>query len=358
MLNLYRRHQPPCRYASRRYRNCNCPIWVQGSLRGEYLRRALDLRSWSAATDLVRDWEASGEIGVVKKPDIPTISEALERFLADAKAQQLSGETIRKYENLLNRRFQPWCESKGYKYLKQLGVEEMRQFRATWTDSANYATKNLERLRAFFRFCMHGDWTAKNPARSVKAPKVTDNPTLPFSRAEVRRILEACDRYAGNQDRLRAFVLVMRHSGLRIGDTIALDEKRLSGNKLLLYTAKTGTPVYVPLPPVVMEALGKIETNNNGRFFSTGDAKPQTARANWSRYLDALFDLANVEGAHSHRFRDTFAVELLLAGAPLETVSILLGHSSVKITEKHYKPWVRSLQRKLEEEVKRAWSVA
>lgn len=282
MLNLYRRHQPPCRYASRRYRNCNCPIWVQGSLRGEYIRRALDLRSWSAATDLARDWEAAGEIGVVKKPDIPTIAEAVERFLADVKAQQLSGETIRKYENLLNRRFLPWCESKGLRYLKQLGVEEMRQFRAGWTDSANYATKNLERLRAFFRFCMHDDWIARNPARAVKAPKVIDTPTLPFSRAEIKRIVDACDRYAGNQDRLRAFVLVMRHSGLRIGDTIGLAEDRIKGNKLLLYTAKTGTPVYVPLPPVVMESLQKIGPATNGRFFSTGNAKPQTARSNWS----------------------------------------------------------------------------
>ena len=249
MLNLYRRHQPPCRYASRRYRNCNCPIWVQGSLRGEYIRRALDLRSWSAATDLVRDWEATGEIGTVKKPDIPTISEALERFLADAKAQRLSGETIRKYENLLNKRFLPWCESKRYRYLKQLGVEEMRQFRATWNDSANYATKNLERLRGFFRFCMHDDWIPKNPARAVKAPKVTDKPTLPFSQAEMQRILKACDHYPGNRDRLRAFVLVMRYSGLRIGDTISLNEARLRDSKLLLYTAKTGTPVFVPLPP-------------------------------------------------------------------------------------------------------------
>lgn len=229
MLNLYRRHQPPCRYASRRYRNCNCPIWVQGSLRGEYLRRALDLRSWSAATDLVRDWEAAGEIGVVKKPDLPTISEAVDLFLADARAQQLSGETIRKYENLLKRRFLPWCESKGYRYLKQLGVEQMRQFRATWRDSANYATKNLERLRALFRFSMHDDWIAKNPARAVKAPKVTDKPTLPFSMAEMRRILDACDRYPGNRDRLRAFILTMRYSGLRIGDAIALDDKRLRG---------------------------------------------------------------------------------------------------------------------------------
>ena len=174
----------------------------------------------------------------------------------------------------------------------------------------------------------------------------------------MERILAACDEYGGDRNRLRAFVLVMRHSGLRIGDAIALGAKRMTGNKLLLYTAKTGTPVYVPLPPLVMKALRKIGTNEADRFFSTGNAKAQTSRANWSRYLDSLFALADVDGGHSHRFRDTFAVELLLAGATLETVSILLGHSSVKITEKHYKPWVRSLQRKLEDDVKRTWAAS
>jgi site-specific recombinase XerD len=84
--------------------------------------------------------------------------------------------------------------TKHYRYLKQLGVEQVRQFRATWSDSANYATKNLERLRAFFRFCVHDDWISKNPARAVKAPKVRDAPTLPFSRREMARIVEACDR--------------------------------------------------------------------------------------------------------------------------------------------------------------------
>ena len=113
----------------------------------------------------------------------------------------------------------------------------------------------------------------------------------------------------------------MRYSGLRVGDAIALSEDRLTENKLLLYTAKTGTPVYVPLAPEAVAALAKLETNGNGRFFSTGNAKPQTARANWSRYLDTLFRLASVEGGRSHRFRDTFAVELLVAGVPLETLS-------------------------------------
>ena len=56
-----------------------------------------------------------------------------------------------------------------------------------------------------------------------------------------------------------------------------------------------------------------------------------------------------------HRFRDTFAVELLLAGVPIEQVSVLLGHASVKITEKHYAPWIRTRQEKLEEDVRKSW---
>jgi len=46
--------------------------------------------------------------------------------------------------------------------------------------------------------------------------------------------------------------------------------------------------------------------------------------------------------------RDTFAVQLLLAGVPLDQVSLLLGHSSIKITEKHYAPFVKARQQQLE----------
>jgi integrase len=62
-----------------------------------------------------------------------------------------------------------------------------------------------------------------------------------------------------------------------------------------------------------------------------------------------------VEG-HAHRFRDTLAVELLLAGVPLERVSILLGHTSIRVTEKHYAPWVRERQEQAEADVKRTWA--
>ena len=69
-----------------------------------------------------------------------------------------------------------------------------------------------------------------------------------------------------------------------------------------------------------------------------------------------LFEKAKVIDGHAHRFRDTFAVELLKSGTPIERVAILLGHSSVRVTEKHYNPWNRARQEQAEADVSRAWA--
>jgi integrase len=39
----------------------------------------------------------------------------------------------------------------------------------------------------------------------------------------------------------------------------------------------------------------------------------------------------------------------------MDRVSVLLGHSSIKVTEKHYSPWVRARQEQLEADVRRTW---
>lgn len=40
----------------------------------------------------------------------------------------------------------------------------------------------------------------------------------------------------------------------------------------------------------------------------------------------------------------------------IESVSVLLGHSDLKVTLKHYRPWVKALQDKLEADVRKTWS--
>ena len=53
-------------------------------------------------------------------------------------------------------------------------------------------------------------------------------------------------------------------------------------------------------------------------------------------------------------FRDTLPSNSSCRG-PLDQVSLLLGHSSIKITEKHYAPFVKARQQQLEASARMAW---
>jgi integrase len=222
--------------------------------------------------------------------------------------------------------------------------------------------KKLERLRGFFRFCNQAGWITSNPALAIKPPKVTDPPTLPFTNEEVEKILWACDlfstggRYrALNRTRVRAMVLLLRYSGLRIRDAVCLTRDRVQDGKLFLYAQKTGTAVHLPLPKTVCAVLDELDHFPN-HFFWNGEGKVESVVGVWERTLKRLFTIAGVEGAHAHRFRDTFAVSLLEKGVPIEDIAILLGHQDVRITQKHYSPWVKSRQLRLEENVRKIWN--
>jgi len=300
----------------------------------------------------VRRWEAEGQ--QIEKPRPLTVKEACDKFLVDAEARNLREPTLYKYR-LLFRQLQEFASLYGYSYITDFDVDAARRFRASWPNKNIAARKKLEAFRAFFRFVHESGWIPTNPASHLKPPRITEPPTAPFTREEFVTILDACNSYPDQQNavRLRALVLLLRYSGLRIRDAVTLSRNRIQCDKLFLYTAKTGTAVYCPLPPFVVEALNAIPVSMY--YFWTGLSKPKSAVGDWQRSLKRLLILAGVPDGHAHRFRDTFSVGLLLAGVPIERVSILLGHQSVRITEKHYAPWVRARQEQLEADVRRTW---
>lgn len=366
MLTVYRRHLKSCphRNEGRKYRRCRCPIWADGFLLDEELRKSLNTRDWDKAQSTVRDWEAKGK-PVLKQETKPiAIKQACDAFTRDAKARNLREATLYKYR-LLFRQLQRFANEKGDRFILELNLEAMREFRASWTNQNLGALKKLEYLRAFFRFAHESNWIPENPARKIKNPKVSPTPTMPFTREELARILAACDEFGrkfqgetrakDNARCARAFVLLLRYSGLRISDAVSLERSRVVGNKLFLYTAKTGTPVYCLLPDFVINALDALPLTSEKHFFWTGESSLQGATGNWQKSLKELFRLAKVPAGHAHRFRDTFTVELLLAGVPIDRVSVLLGHNSTRVTERHYAPWVRARQKQLEADIKKSW---
>jgi site-specific recombinase XerD len=324
---------------------------VQGSLGGEYARRSLDLRAWEAATDLVRSWESSGKIGQ-KRVEIPTIAQAVEKFLVDAKARNLKESTLKKYRRLLEGEVVPFCESRNAAALDRLTVEFLREFRDSLEHSPITQQKKLEYLRAFLAFCEASDWIQKNHAKAVKLPKVERTQVKPFTAPEINKLLEACDDFRDEGERMRAMILLLRNSGLRIADAVSLMRDRVKNRKLFLYTSKTGTPVWCPLPAETLAALKGLPGERF--FFWSGNGKLKSALEDWRRSFVSLAKLADVDDAHFHRFRHSFSVALLENGVPIETVATLLGNTPA-IVAKHYSAFVKSRQKALEAAVKNAW---
>jgi integrase/recombinase XerD len=326
------------------------------------MKDSLNTRDWAVAATIAHGWEASGQAGVIKL-DIPTIEKAVARYFDDATARHLATTTIRKRRELLEGKLLPFCKGTGVQLLKQLDVTALRASRNGWPYSALCAVKRLEYLRGFLRFCQDSGWIDTNSAMVLKAPKVTPRPTLPFEDAEVERILEAADQmsdWGTFGPKARAMVLLLRYSGLRMQDAACLERARLKDGKLFLYTQKTGTPVNCPLPPGVVSALNDLSNAHPNYFFWDDRSERETTVKSWNRVFRKVFRTAKppIEGGHPHRFRDTFAVSLLLKGVELSHVSILLGHASIKVTERHYAPWVRARQEQLEADVQRTWADA
>jgi integrase/recombinase XerD len=376
MLFVYARHTPECSHREDvKYRRCRCPKWIDGYADGKRARQSAQTRSWEQAERKARLIDEARD-PASQRPPVPTsIVHAVEAFLADEKGRNLSKETTKQSKTLLEKQFVAWAKHRGLSRLRDLTPPELLNFRATWGNNGLTANRKLSRLVGFFAFCIQNGWLNENPAAKVKRATVHSLPTGWFPKPEFKRIVDATYAYGEwrggrdfqfRSDRLRALVLLMRWSGLAIQDAVTLERERLSDDgKLFLYRAKTGVPVFVPIPPDVGGVLRALPSVNPRYFFWSGNGDPQTGCKGWRRSLVRLFEIAKIrqpdgtpKRCHAHMFRDTFAVELLNKGVPIDRVSLLLGHSSVKVTEKHYAPFVKERQQQLEMYARMAWEDA
>ena len=166
---------------------------------------------------------------------------------------------------------------------------------------------------------------------------------MPLSRYEMRALVRA----SSGQDQERALLLLMRYSGLAIRDATTLAQGALDAERLTLRRAKSGELVVCALPAPVVDALDDIAVPGKRHYFWTGASRSETVSSYWRERLKKIAEKAGIKGFHPHRLRDTFAVELLLAGVAMQDVSALLGHASITTTERHYAPWDRSRRDRL-----------
>ena len=373
LVTIYVRHSAGCKQAAdETAKKCDCRKWLRWTQDGTRQRRPANTRSWAEAEQVKRDTEdhLSGRTAT-ERDSQRALASCIEVFIADKRVQGVTEDAIGKYTREL-RRLRDYCDSKNVFTVQGVTREVLTGYCCTWETlypSSVTRSKARERCRAFLRYCYEAQWLPRVP--TMPKIKVEDVPTMPLTTEEFQHLLDSIPaglphaQAANKRVRVRALFLLMRWSGLAITDALSLKRSDLQQDRNGVYRVvtsrqKTGTHVSVPIPTAVAKEVLASPNENRTYLFWTGDSSPSNHATKWqTRYVAPVFKAAGLHGiGHmvSHRLRDTFAVDLLTKGVPMEEVSKLLGHSSIKTTEKSYAKWVQSRQDRLDSLVTASWA--
>jgi site-specific recombinase XerD len=365
LITIYVRHSVGCKYEGDEFaKRCDCRKWLRWTPSGGVRqRRKADTRSWTEAEQVKRDLEdqLTGKAVVPEMSGTKDIRAAVKVFVDDKRVQGITADVVAKYKRELGR-LASFCEGRGIYTVQGLTRELLTGFATTWESSyPSSQTRSVvrTRCRGFLRYCYEAQWIPRIPA----LPKITvdEAPTMPLDANEYTRLLDAADKFEGPAPafHVRALVQLMRWSGLAIRDSLTLPTNRIihAGTRYRVVTVrqKTGTDVSVVLPPNVAQEILAVA----GTKYLFWDGESDIVKS-WTKYVIApLFKAAKIErggNMMSHRLRDTFAVDLLEKGIPMEDVSKLLGHRSIKTTERSYAKWVKGRQDRLDSLLEGIWA--
>ena len=229
--------------------------------------------------------------------------------------------------------------------------------------SAGSRAQAIAALRGFMRYAGTQGW------HSIPSDRWRENLTMPPSDAErpfsvlrddeVVRMLKAVDaavtptgkpRSIERRRRDRAMLTVMVGGGLRAAEVVALEVRDVTageGGTVLAVRGKGGKSRPVPIRDEVagpvfeyLAATGRRLGDRGALFTREGDrsGKGLTTRAVGmlvSEYAKAAGIAVTERAISPHSTRHTYAVRAARAGASVETLRRLLGHSNVATTGKY-----------------------
>lgn len=212
-----------------------------------------------------------------------------------------------------------------------------------WLHSRNLAA--CTRVHAIQHVRSYLDWLEEEQTLTSSSELVrgSDLPKLPryLPRPippEVDAVLQR--RFKSSGCVFQLGLLLMRRTGLRVGELIALPYQCLrvdhAGNTFLkVPLGKLATERLVPLDPKTRRLVSRLRSlgpRNRSRLIVTAAGRP----TRYTLYREALGKacrgLTFAEPMTTHRLRHTYATSLLAAGMSLPSVMRLLGHSDYRMT--------------------------
>lgn len=312
---------------------------------------------WSELVQVLppRTFSRFAEFAGLKQKPLVTWSELREQYEAKIDQKLRTGDLTEGSAKIYRRAFDHFdsflTETKKSTLLEDITEDvaaEFKEYRIRQIKllkrsrgAVSYAGGIGRKLRSIFSFAVQRGMIAKNPFPAETEPKAKQS-AKPYTADELIRLEKHADE---------DFLLfrLFRWTGFRRGDAIDLtwDEVHFDAREIQRVTVKWGKEVCVPMSPDLFSALKKEHKLRSPQRTDHVLLDPQGGdpQEYWSltRRLASLGERAHVRHVHAHRFRSTFAVDLLLRGIPLPSVARILGDTVETIVE-HYVPYVDELK--------------
>jgi integrase/recombinase XerD len=345
MLTLYRRHTKKCVEELKKSGfsgdmrgkiDCKqqCTIWITGTTGGVRVpRQSTGTSSWSEALAIKREQEEAGQ---VRGASTMILAQAVELWLSECRRVGRSDCTLKAYATGSDKLVR-YMEGQGKGIVNDVSRAVALSFSATLSHLSP-KTQNLTRsiLASLYGFLVRAGMADENPFRWVRSVRGERVMTDPLPEEDIAKLVAAAE------PRLACLIELMSETGMRKSDALSFDPSKCEwSGKMWRYSElqiKSRSPMACFVSDGLMERIRGVAWLGSRPFIRDGDDPISAGRRLWD-VLRRLGRRIGVENVHPHRLRDSFAVRMLLKGVPIYEVSKLLGHSSVKNTERYYAKW-------------------
>ena len=274
----------------------------------------------------------------LKKKDAVNLLDYFEQFAQTANVADrlvLVG-ALNNFKDFLGKKYPQyanWIEAKN------LTKEMMQKFVEYLVDNhkGQGAETYYKRFKRMINYAVEQEVIAKSPCKGVTTPQRDDILEKDIlSRDEVIKMFET--HYKGENPEIRRAFAMTCLSGIRHCDIIRLTYSEVDyANKMLKFrqnkTVKhsSNSGVTTPLTPTLLNIIGKKaeDAKDDYIFHLPSMTMCQKALKRWTKKAGIDKHITWHCGRHS------FGTQLLNEGANIKVVSNLLGHSSLRFTEKY-----------------------
>lgn len=200
--------------------------------------------------------------------------------------------------------------------------------------------RKISSLKSFYKFLQKTKQVEVNPLAKHKALKVDKKVQVPFSVKEVVNVIEDFEEDDFASIRNKLIVELFYSTGIRRIELINIKINAINlDDKTVKVLGKRNKERYVPLIAPVIDTLSKYMKVRKGLMLSNDylfvtDKGNKIYETLVYRIINKYFSKVSSKVKKSpHILRHSFATHLLNAGADLNSVKELLGHSSLASTQ-------------------------